>query len=95
MGAYRLISTTGCFAHNIISISFYLISIHTWTQVAIELLAAVTVQKVMKVAREPSGLSEKSSSELNFSSATSSRARQDTGTITEATEQTEWDGDVG
>lgn len=49
-------------------------------QVAIELLAAVTVQKVMKIAREVSGVSEKSTSEaeLNFSSAASSRDRQRT-----------------
>ncbi|XP_067944320.1 clathrin heavy chain linker domain-containing protein 1-like isoform X2 [Watersipora subatra] len=63
-----------------------------YEEVAIDLLAAVTVQKIIKVAREPSGLSEKSTSELNFSSATSSRARQETGTTRQAssiTEQTE------
>jgi len=41
-------------------------------QVGIELLAAVTVNKAMKLARESSNLSEKSSSELNFSSTASS-----------------------
>ncbi|KAF6039311.1 CLHC1 [Bugula neritina] len=56
-----------------------------YEEVAIELLAAITVNKIIKVARETSGLSEKSSSELNFSSSPSSQARHDTGVNTEQT----------
>jgi len=56
-----------------------------YDEVALELLSAVTVKKVMKLAREASGVSEKSTSEaeLNFSSTTSSRAQQHTADTTQ------------
>mgnify|MGYP001804553626 CR=1 FL=1 len=67
------------------------------TQVALELLSAVTVKKVMKIAREVSGVSDKSTSEaeLNFSpSTTSSRARQHTADTTQTATDTREDSTV-
>ena len=82
------------------SVDSYLFSLHSpllVTQVALELLSAVTVKKVMKIAREVSGVSDKSTSEaeLNFSpSTTSSRARQHTADTTQTATDTREDSTV-
>ena len=82
------------------SVDTHLFSLHSpllLTQVALELLSAVTVKKVMKIAREVSGVSDKSTSEaeLNFSpSTTSSRARQHTADTTQTVTDTREDSTI-